>query len=252
MKLTIVIPCLNLWNRYTRPCLASIRSRHPYRIVLVDNGSSDETCTEASKLVSHGFMHRRYETNLGTSRAWNWGVRDGFEKCAEYVLVLNNDVLLHAECVDRLVDRFERDSNGLGMVSALDVRGEIRTPEDLWRLEAASKEHVEESEHPNFSAFMLNRRCWETVGEFDENFFPAYFEDNDYHYRMQLADLRAIVHPQALFYHFGSRTQNEARSTPIVQGEMFERNRSYYVRKWGGPPRQEQHRYPFGGQAAAV
>jgi GT2 family glycosyltransferase len=136
-------------------------------------------------------------------------------------------------------------------VSALDVRGETGSAEELERMDAVSKESVPESEHPNFSAFMLNRRCWETVGEFDENFFPAYFEDNDYHYRMRLAGLRAIVHPPALFYHFGSRTQNEARPAPIVPGDWFERNRSYYVRKWGGPPGQEQYRDPFGARKAA-
>lgn len=252
MKLTIVIPSLNLWKRYTRPCLSSIRSRYPYRIVLVDNGSSDETCGEASKLVSHTFMHRRNESNLGTSKTWNWGVRDGFEKNAEYVLVLNNDVLLHPECVDRLVDRFERGTNGVGMVSAFDVRGEVSTPVDVFGMAAAVKEQVEESDHPNFSAFMLNRTCWEAVGEFDETFYPAYFEDNDYHYRMQLAGLRGIVHPPAMFYHFGSRTQNEARAAPIVAGAAFERNRSYYVEKWGGTPGEERYRSPFGRLSATV
>jgi GT2 family glycosyltransferase len=244
MNLTIVIPCINLWSKYTRPCLDSILTIHWYRVVLVDNGSTDETRNEASKLVSATFHHRRYEYNFGISRSWNWGIIDGFEKGADYVAVLNNDVLLHPDCLDRMVARMER--NDLALVSALDVRGEVRGPEDVFQISSSAKIDVPESEHPNFSAFLVSRRCWELVGEFDEAFCPAYFEDNDYHYRIVLAGLRAIVYPPAMFYHYGSRTQNEACGGPIVPGSRFEENHRYYLRKWGGPPGAEQFREPFG------
>jgi GT2 family glycosyltransferase len=112
---------------------------------------------------------------------------------------------------------------------------------------AESKAAAAESEHPNFAAFMLGHACWESVGPFDEGFFPAYFEDNDYHRRIQLAGLRAVVHPPAMFYHFGSQTQNESVARPVVTSEMFERNRDRYVRKWGGLPGAERLAAPFGG-----
>jgi GT2 family glycosyltransferase len=243
MKLTIVIPCLNLWNKFTKPCIDSIRSTHPYRIVLVDNGSTDETRDEAGKLVSAAFQHRRYETNTGTSRSWNYGIADGFEKGADYVAVLNNDILLHPYCLDGLVERIGR--NDVDLVTALDVRCEVAAPEDLFRIAASTKADVTEADHPNFSAFLLGRRCWEVVGRFDEEFYPAFFEDNDYHYRIQLAGLRAIVYPPAMFYHYGSRTQYEACNVPLVPSSVFVQNRHYYIRKWGGLPGAEQFREPF-------
>ena len=248
MNLTIVIPCLNLWTKFTKPCLDSIKTSYPYRIVLVDNGSTDETRDEASKLVSPTFQHRRYENNTGTARSWNWGILDGFEKGADGVLVLNNDILLHPACIDRLVQRMQQDHGAVGLVSALDVRGEVGAPEDVFSIPADSKTGVAESDHPNFSAFLLSRRCFDLVGQFDEAYYPAYFEDNDYHYRILLAGLRAVVHPPAMFYHHGSRTQNEARASPIVPGSVFEENRVYYVRKWGGPPGREKFGEPFGAR----
>ena len=96
---------------------------------------------------------------------------------------------------------------------------------------------------------MLSRRCRDVVGPFDERFYPAYFEDNDYHYRIQLAGLRAVTYPPAMFYHYGSRTQNEATAVPLVPGSVFDENRRRYVQKWGGPPGQEQFRNPFGNGA---
>jgi GT2 family glycosyltransferase len=243
MKLTIVVPCLNLWSKFTKPCLDSIQSSLPHRIVLIDNGSTDDTREKASHLVSATFQHRRYETNTGTSKSWNYGVADGFEKGADYVAVLNNDILLHPDCLDQLVGRMER--NDVGLVSALDIRGEVTAPEEVFRVPSTAKDDVAESDHPNFSAFLVSRRCWEQVGSFDENFYPAYFEDNDYHHRIVVAGLRAVVYPRAMFYHYGSRTQNEACASPIVPGSVFDRNYRYYIKKWGGPPGHEQFRQPF-------
>jgi len=96
---------------------------------------------------------------------------------------------------------------------------------------------------------MINKKCWEEVGEFDEGFKPAYFEDNDYHRRMKLAGMKAIVYPPALFYHFGSRTQNEASDKgAIVSGPMFDNNRKYYHGKWGGDPEHETFIHPFNNE----
>jgi GT2 family glycosyltransferase len=212
----------------------------------VDNGSTDETCEEAGRMVSATFQHRRYESNMGTARSWNYGIADGLDKGADYVAVLNNDIVCHPECLDRLAHRMERGD--VALATALDVRGEVASPEELATISAESKDGVPESEHPDFAAFVLSRTCWETVGTFDEDFFPAYFEDNDYHRRIMLAGLRAVVHPPAMFYHFGSRTQNESGAAPVVSGSMFERNRDRYLRKWGGLPGAENFHVPFGGR----
>jgi hypothetical protein len=114
-------------------------------------------------------------------------------------------------------------------------------------MNAETKTVVAEAPHPNFSAFMISRDCWRQTGEFDEEFRPAYWEDNDYHYRMKVAGQVAVTFPPALFYHFGSRTQMEAAENgqPLTSGPQFEKLRGYYVAKWGGPPGGEVYRVPF-------
>jgi GT2 family glycosyltransferase len=248
MKLAIAIPCLNLWNLHTKPCLSSIRTSHPHRIVLVDNGSTDETRTEASRLVSEAFVYRRNESNSGTCKAWNWALWNSFGNGADVVLVLNNDVLLHPECIDRLVARLERRDGRVGMATARDLAREQVSPEALFAMRAADQEKLAEVESGDACAFMLTRGCWESVGAFDEAFYPAYFEDNDYYYRMKLAGLLAITLPTALCFHFGCRTSTEAYAGPMAARQGFLRCREYYIQKWGGPPHAEAFRTPFGSR----
>lgn len=245
-KVAIVIPTINLWKKYTKPCIDSIKTKYPYRILLIDNASTDETPTEAGKLVSETFAHKRNEERWSCAKSWNYGVRDAFERGFDYVLVLNNDILLHPEAIDKMVERMEQEKNvmipNLAMVTCLDVTGECSEPPAVFNLKSEDKENVPESEHPCFSGFMINKACWEKIGEFDEAFNPAYYEDNDYHYRINLGGMRAIVLPTALFYHYGSRTNAEAFDRPFIDSSS---NHRYYIRKWGGSPGRETFKTPF-------
>lgn len=244
-KIAIIIPCINLWYQYLKPCLESIKTKHEYSICVVDNGSDEDyRDTEYDK----EFDVIRFDENMGCSAAWNAGVRKYYELGYEYFLILNNDVLLHPRAIDALIERFEKGDEDVVMVTMFDMRGELPLPAQIFLQADNAKDNVEEAESPCFSGFMMNRKCWEDVGEFDEKFFPAYFEDNDYHYRIKLAGLKAIMYPPAMFYHYGSKTQTESGSEYVVKSPQFENNRSYYIRKWGGPPGEEKYTMPFNRQ----
>lgn len=255
MKIQIVIPCINLWHHYTLPCLNSIdiammhaeKRGIDVRVLLIDNASTDDTVIQAGLRVSNTFAHLRNEEQWGFQKSINYGINDAWARGFDICLVVNNDILLHPRALIRIVERYEKSESEerLGMITCMDIRGET-TPNEFSNVSDISKENVPESLHPNFSAFSVTPRCWEEVGEFDELFEPAYFEDNDFHYRMKLANIKSIVYPPALFYHFGSRTQNEALDMPIVSTPMFENNRAFYVKKWGGVPGEEKFTMPYG------
>jgi GT2 family glycosyltransferase len=251
-RVQIVIPVINLWRDYTKPCLASViraSQNIDYRIFLIDNGSTDETQEEARKLISDRFIYHRNETSWPLAQTWNYGIRRAFEDAYDYVFVINNDVLIHPDAIDNLVDRLKDDKHGLVMATCMNVKSEcdqLGAPEKLFELKSKDKTDVPEAEHPDFSAFMLNKRGWDLVGEFDEGFWPAYFEDNDYHYRINLLGLKAITLPTALFYHYGSRTQNQNPNQMLVSSLLFEKNRSYILSKWGSTDADQiRYRRPF-------
>lgn len=264
MRIQIVVPTINLWTKYTKQCLESIQiamvraKEHSIdsRLLLIDNQSTDETIQEAGKMVSEIFSHKRNEERWGFQKSVNFGINDAFSRGYDIVLVCNNDIVIHPEAIWRLTERFSKGD--VGMVTCLDVQGEMTvknlTATFIDTLNVNEKLSVEEAPHPNFSAFAITKETWDTVGEFDELYYPAYFEDNDFHYRMKLANINAIVLPTAMFYHYGSRTQNEAAENgmPMVSGGMFENARGAYVRKWGGKPGEETFTTPYNNSISLI
>jgi len=82
------------------------------------------------------------------------------------------------------------------------------------------------------------------VGLMDENFYPGYFEDNDYRYRQRISG--------SFLDYFPLRSKHDTSSTLKsssvfqVKNQMtFQKNFDYYVRKWGGTPGNEQYNSPF-------
>lgn len=94
-------------------------------------------------------------------------------------------------------------------------------------------------EGERFACYWLSQDAYRNVGPFDEQFAPAYFEDNDYARRLTLAGWLLAVAPSAVM-HGGSRTL--ASYTPAerrVHDAQFEANKARYLRKWGGLPGAE-------------
>lgn len=219
---------------------------------------------------------------MGCAYAWNQGVRNCFENECDYALVINNDAVFHPRAIDRLVERYnkaennfakgrvvddpvwkntdivtdgsstEKESGFLAMVTCMNIRGECEKPEDVFDKNDVEKEGLENGEHPDFSAFMISRMTVERVGEFDEGFYPAYFEDNDFHYRINLAGLKAVTYPPAMFYHYGSGTSNENKISEAMRGVQFERNHAYFREKWGGDSTNETFRKPFNDESKTI
>lgn len=254
MRLGIVMPTINLWNKYTKPALDSVMPAVQgikCEILLVDNASTDETKTDAVFYANHSSVAMKVHRNeqmWSFSKTVNFGANYFLDKGFDYVLVLNNDIVLHADAITRLVERFEK--GGVGMVTCLDVTGECEgKPEKLAPLSSKEKEVCLETPHPCFSAFMFNKECWNTVGEFDELFAPAYYEDNDYHYRMELAGLLAVTYPPSMFFHYGSRTHMEALGRPMADSSN---NHHSFIRKWGGNPKHEVYTHPYNNTAYSI
>jgi GT2 family glycosyltransferase len=148
---------------------------------------------------------------------------------------------------DGRTEKLGTEADSLVMVTCMNIAGECVTPQEIFSKDPQLKVDVPESVHPDFAAFMINQNCWETIGEFDELFAKAYFEDNCFHRRIKLAGLKAITLPTSLYYHYGSRTQNQDLNplTAITKSQMFEKNRRFYIQKWGGGTDEEKFTHPF-------
>ena len=258
-KVLAAITCVNLWDRYTRASLESLFNQElndiELKVLLLDNGSIDNTKDQSLLLKSQreNFDVIRFDQNQGLQKACNAILDYGFQNGFDCVFIGNNDTLFHKQVITSLVGAYSALQSDTVLVSAINVKGECATPESVFNIDPQSKAYLSSNEHPDFSAFMVSKRFYDEVGEADEGFYPALFEDNDLHRRIKMAGLYAFNCPTALFYHYASGTiQSPEYETGRVQGDKFNKNRQYYTTKWGGSPSYEQFTRPFGNQNNSV
>lgn len=148
--------------------------------------------------------------NIGVAASWNRLCGSIFNN-HDYALILNDDI------------RYQRDQEYI----------QKRIDEKLAGLVLSEF---------NWSIFMIEKRLYNTLGEFDEQFYPAYYEDNDYYRRTCLAG----YYPQTCPW-LNPMVYNESMSIkkdPKLN-DNFMQNRDKYVKKWGGLPGQEIFPTPY-------
>jgi GT2 family glycosyltransferase len=205
MKLIIGIPTINRADLLNEALANYFEDFKNTEIVICDNGNQEIITRERN------FVHYKPEKNLGVSGSWNMLMDYADKVKGTHVLILNDDVYLGKS------------------------EDELNTIVRLWNPEFLCTEL-------NWCSFILSVETFKKVGNFDENFFPAYFEDNDYFRRMLLANVPIIMNPMLnpVIYRNSMTIQ---KSPELNNG--FEKNRQYYISKWGGQPTQETFATPF-------
>jgi hypothetical protein len=170
--------------------------------------------------------------------AWNHGCRHALEWGADRLLIVANDVLVEPDCLDTLL-RFEQP--GVALWSGINTR-------DRQAIDPALV-----TDGADFSCFMLPPRTLAEHGWFDEEFRPAYFEDNDYYARVVLGGDECRVLHAARFYHSGSQTIRLEPEAAHHVHHWWATNEARFRAKWGvaSPAnsaeevRRLYHRRPF-------
>jgi len=98
----------------------------------------------------------------------------------------------------------------------------------------------------SFSCFCISNKCVDSIGLFDENFHPAYFEDCDYARRFLLKDREITKIHNCDYIHDHSTTMKKYNHEQLQEHHArFAANKLYYIHKWGGEPHQEIYNNPF-------
>jgi hypothetical protein len=181
------------------------------------------------------FVIDQWRNNRGVSWAWNEGMRRARSAGYKHAVIANDDLKFRPGSLRGIYDAIV--DTGATLVSPNQQRHPARvgTYEDMGIRSGA-----------DFFCFAIDiEQTVSGAGWFDEQFFPAYFEDNDMHRRMRLAGLTSLIHTGHIVFHEGSMTQKFDKKNPNVDGAKFEAVRSYYDLKWGGTPEHESYNTPF-------
>lgn len=224
MKIGIVVPVLNNF-RGALEALESVVTSHDWEPVILP----------------------QWRRNKPLSAAWNSGIAKAFEeRNCDFALIINDDILFTPSTIDNLIAEFNNLPDEVVLLSACNNRGTIDSeyggPQGVSNF-PDSGVTGDFAEHPDFSCFLVKKGFLDRVGKFDENFIPAYFEDNDMHRRINLLGCKAGCTASSPYYHFASQTEKTQEFH-----QMFESNRNYYIRKWGGIPGQETFTTPFNSE----
>ncbi len=211
-KVTIIIPNWNT-QHWLPGCLDGLRAQsfRDFRILLVDNGSNDDSIA----LVKQHYPEVEFlafTENRGFAVAVNTGIQ---QSCSEYVALLNVDTVPQPDWLASLVEVMEQSPSDVGCLASkmlvlehpdlLDDVGNVLS----WYGSAIKRgrgkpaedyAEMEEIFSACAGAALYRRIFLEAVGNFDE-YFVSYLEDVDLGLRGQLFGYRCLFVPQAKVLH---------------------------------------------------
>ena len=215
------------WNgiEHLRTFLPSVveHTPHEVRIVVADNGSTDDSLAFVEEHYPD-IEIVRLDRNYGFAEGYNRALK---EVAADYYILLNSDIEVTANWTTPLTaildnnpnvaavapkllsyvarDRFEYAGAAGGFIDFLGYpfcRGRIlsNTEQDCGQYDTAR-----EVFWASGAAFCCRAELFHSLGGFDGDFF-AHMEEIDLCWRMQLAGYKVMCEPRSVVYHLGGGT----------------------------------------------
>lgn len=219
------------WNgiEYLEGCLDAVLAQRgqsvaevpDFEVIVVDNGSTDSS----PDLVARRFPQVRLicnERNLGFAAGNNVGLRAAR---GDLLVLLNQDTRVHLGWLAALTAALDNPAVAMVGCKLLYPDGTIQhagaylcgprgeaahighhVPDAGPQSEpgAGQFDHAADVEFVTAAAIAISRAAWQKIGDLDEGFAPAYYEDVDWCYRARAAGYRVVYHPEAVATHYES------------------------------------------------
>lgn len=234
MILTIIVTYNG--EEYIEDCINSMqRQTYQTDILVVDNGSADNTC----KLIEEGYPQVkliRNEKNTGFAGANNIGIRYAMEHGYEYVLLLNEDTVSDRFLVQRLLEQADFHtavipkiySNG-SLTKVWYAAGGLNFEEgDSINCQEEFMDEVVEVNFMTGCCMLLPTIVFSEIGLLDENYF-MYYEDTDLSIRLYEHQVKMLYIPYTYVWH---RLQGRIMKPCVAYYGI--RNRLYFMKKHSG------------------
>ena len=166
--------------------------------------------------------------NIGVSRGWNYFLKN-FP--SHYWLISGDDCFFEPSTLEHIAKFMSIPSSLENVFCGLKIKNRNDVP-------------------AGFNTFIITKLLLQKVGLFDENIYPAYYEDSDLWHRIQLTKQKVATIDDAYINsgdnkQTGSCTLNSV--TPIYRQKMdqcYKQNEIYYKTKWNIEG-TNKFKYPF-------
>jgi len=214
MDVTVCIPTLNRYDRLANLIESLLENTIVPNIYVIDNGNNiyknlPKKLLNRIEIFSPG-------KNIGVAASWNYFLKN----IPEMRIISNDDICFSTNAIEKFRENFVEESM---LFPAIIVQNQ-------------------------FSCFSLPDKIIEKIGYFDETISPnyAYFEDNDYCYRMQLENINRIRISNLTVFHSASSTvKSYTKEERKEHDRRFKLAKQNYIAKWGGEPGKEKYVKPF-------
>jgi GT2 family glycosyltransferase len=203
----------------TLACLSELLANTgvPFRILVWDNGSQDDTIASIRHHFPGVFTHYS-ETNLGVAGGRNAAAQLAIhEYGATYILFLDNDILVEQGFVDALYEPFELDPE-VGQTQSklrymhdrnlINDGGGARISFVFWRVDPVGVREPDRGQYDTphtciacGGSMMVRSDVFQQLKGFDPLFGPFGPEDLDFSLRLRKAGYKAMYIPRAVGYH---------------------------------------------------
>lgn len=232
-------------------------SSFDYEIILIDNGSPDDSIKIFNQEYKNNKLIKILNTksNLGYAGGNNFGISYALKNNFDFIVLLNNDVLVDPNFLDELLkesanydllgpkiyfapgfefhkDRYQKKDLGKVIWS---MGGQMD-----WDNIYGSNISIDEIDHGQFKkninkvdfisgcCLMASRQVFQKIGKLDENYF-MYLEDVDFCQRAKNAGFKMACIPRSIIWHVNSGSTSGPGD---LQNYFITRNRIYFAYKY--------------------
>jgi GT2 family glycosyltransferase len=230
--------------------------------VVVDNGSTDgtEEAIKNYKLpnMSYGFIQN--VANLGFAGGNNVGIKDALKRAPDYIILMNNDLILSKDLIVKMVDFMERNLK-VGLASPkmyfakgyefhkdrykesekgkvfwyaggkIDWKNIYSSHKGIDEVDKGQYDEVSETDFVNGACVIMRNKVFEKIGYLDDSFF-LYWEDADFSQRAKRAGFRVVYFPKTSIWHKVSASTGGSGSPS--NDYFLIRNRFYFALRYAG------------------
>ncbi len=243
--MTSTVAIIN-WNsgRWLRPCIESLLATTTRaEIMVVDNASEDGSLESVQ-----GFQNRVHFVRNSVNRGFAAAVNQAFQTTTSpYVLILNPDVRAMPGAIQLLEEFLEAHSRAAAVGGYV---GEKYLPKGLPTVISLVRENVGipllarrggreaagvvahnaiQVDQAAAAALMIRRDAYDEVGGFDEQFYPAWYEDVDFCLRLKASGWEVYFAPDAKFLHEGGYSADAMGSQDFLHS--YYGNQLRYAKK---------------------
>jgi glycosyltransferase involved in cell wall biosynthesis len=212
-----------LLERVLEACFDQTIAEEAYEVVLVDDGSADETPSVIERALSVAGCRLVVvrQRNRGLAAARNAGIA---RATGERIIFIDDDVLPLPNFVEEHLRSHALRPRAIVRGGAIEVDDLDYLPPPIWSLRNYSGNFFWTT---NVSVPLATIRA---IGGFDESFSEYGWEDIDVGMRLRAAGVLAVFNPKALVYHYKPRTLASGVDRMIAQARAKARTAVAVVR----------------------